>query len=166
MPGNGGGGGALPDGNGGGCGAALVGNGGGGGASPGALGMGGAGGMDAEGCGLFGLAIAGLSGVEPALSRLDSGRGGPIVPKSMAASCFAPPPVRPSSSSSDSSSAEDSMADHSSSSCLARVVRGAALPVVAAFAMFSCVRRWKGFVDTAGSAGGVGTAGAEAVPLA
>lgn len=120
--------------------------------------MGGAAGMGAGG-GLLGEAIAGLSGAEAAFSREERGRGGPMVPKRMAASCLAPPPVRSSSSSSDSS--VDSMADHSSSSGRARV-RGA----LVALATFSCVRRWKGFVDTAGSAGGVGTAGAEAVPLA
>jgi hypothetical protein len=100
MPG--GGGGAPPDG-----------MGGGGGAPP--LGIGGGGG------GPVGDATAGLSARGLLLSILESGRGGPMVPKRMEASCLALPAPAGRSSSSLESEASESTTLHSSSSGRARV---------------------------------------------
>lgn len=87
---------------------------------------------------------------EPPSSIADSGRGGPIVPNNIEASCFALPPVGRSSSSSDESSMEPT-ADQSSSSGLARDGR---LPAEGkergsgAEEASSCrVILWNGFVD-------------------
>jgi hypothetical protein len=91
-------------------------------------------------------------GVGAFSSMADRGRGGPMVPNSSEASCFALlPPVGRSSSSSEESAAE-STTDHSSSS--GRTREGRAFVAVdgggkAAFAALSCcARRWKGLVDT------------------
>lgn len=100
MAGIGGGGGAPPLGGGGGP--------GGGGGAP-LEGKGGGGGIPA------GDVTAGLSARGLLLSIEDRGRGGAMVPKSIEASCLAPPCEGPSSSSDEESS--ESTTDQSSSSC-------------------------------------------------
>lgn len=80
-----------------------------------------------------------------ALSMADSGRGGPIVPKRIEASCLAEPPVGLSSSS-EESSAEDSAIDQSSSSTGFAVRRadcatGSGSAVLPAAVEDSCVMR-------------------------
>lgn len=136
--GGGGGGGAPPLGIGGGGGAPALGIGGGGGAPP--FGIGGGDGEKAPGMGGGGggaadgdetsapgdLTPAGDCGVGEDVSKLDSGRGGAMVPKRIEASCLALPPVGPESSSEESSS--ESTTDQSSSSLgTERVRAGAAL---------------------------------------
>lgn len=95
------------------------------------------------------------------LSIDERGRGGAMVPKRMEASCLAPPWEGASSSSEDESS--ESTTDQSSSSWRPSLRAGGpegSLKVgVTALLAFSCVRRWKGFVDTSlvllGGGGGV-----------
>lgn len=169
APGIGGGGGGPPGapapgiwGGGGGAEGLPDGSGGGGGAFDGlAFGIGGAGGGPDDAVGDAGvIATAGLSRpVGLFLSSMaESGRGGPMVPKRMLASCFAEPPVGPSSSS-DEELASSSTTDQSSSSPPRVRVRA-----VGADAGPFCPSRWKGLVDSA--AAGVGTDGAAGSALA
>ena len=107
LPGIGGAGGTF-------AGSAMSGKGGAGGGAAGVLGPAA---EDLLGTGDFASTLGELG--ELPSSMADNGRGGPMVPNNMEASCFALPPVGRSSSSSDESSVEPT-ADHSSSSGLAR----------------------------------------------
>ena len=128
-----------------------MGIGGGGGAPP--EGIGGGGGASFDGAAAADLtageAGAGDPGVDDeALSMLDKGRGGAMVPKRIDARCLALPPGR--SGSSSSSDEDDSAADQSSSSSfgMVRVLAGAAIGSGKdVLALSCCVRRWNGFVD-------------------
>lgn len=105
---------------------------------------GGGGGIPVVGELTSGLLTAGDRGAGDSIA--DIGRGGPIVPKRIEASCFALPPVGLSSSS--DSSSEDSTTDQSSSSFgAARVRAGAAAGSGRAVLFCSVVMRWNGFVD-------------------
>lgn len=196
----GGGGGAPPVGIGGGGGAPPVGIGGGGGAPPVGIGGGkaapkdgiGGGGGGGENARVASLSTSLPSGlVSPGLLRPPepplgvscpvavalNGRGGPMLPKSMLASCFAEPPVGASGPSSSDEDAE-STTDQSSSSGRTRSCRpvsccvsgAATLELGAALvdrvgaedgAVPACVIRWKGFMfapapgEASGTAAGV-----------
>lgn len=153
-PGGGGGGGGAP------VGAAPGGGGGGGGGADGASkvpfvsGAAGGGGGGGGGAGDAGLSWTGVADFEGDLSSMAlRGRGGPMVPNNILASCFALPP--PGWSSSSEESLSDSATDQSSSSSgRARDLRSIGPGTVYVdFDASCCARRWNGLVDCTSTGG-------------
>lgn len=123
-----------------------------------------AGGAGGGGGGVTGFSCTGVGDLEGDLlsSMALRGRGGPMVPNRMLASCFAlPAPVR-SSSSDDESSLSEPSTDQLSSSGRARDLRSRGpvtgngdLELSCCCCFCCCARRWKGFVDWNSSLGEV-----------